>query len=663
MAQPSGTYDPITGQWIEDPADDQPITQRVASQTDIGGSRTPRPTPESPAPTQSPQDANAQIAFYAALAGQTPENYLKTLQANGVQQAPTNVHEAQEGRAGDSAFSSAVNRTNVENSSLAAEQAKKSNAFLDQNLQPSIDRQNTANAGQITANRQAETDLGTGAAALKSALAQTQGQRTAGIAAANAQQSGNLGTYTNAMSQASAQQSQGNTAYANAMRQANAQQSQGNTAYANAMSQANAQQSRDVNTYAKQNDASNATQDDNNHFLQLQLNEQNAAGSQLVNTLTSQLKGLNAQDQAQYLEYMQKTNPMLAAQIAQASDGGLVQNQKDVLGEYKRLSNPEVTAQERMVAELARRKNENDDKSSRDATYAQLQGRGLNSGGQQIAAQLANRQATSSDRVLAELGLSASAQGRAMGALQGQAGVADALRNADDGMKQFQDQYAQQDALRRQGVAQGQANTGLATTAAATGRYGTQFDAGRANNNDATNRSTIGYNAATGTVDANAGRNTNTYNARTGTTDANAGRSTGIYNANTQTVDSNAGRSTGIYNANTQTVENNAGRSTGVYNAGTQTTNDNFGRNQYGYDTADRNAGVGYGTVKDQTGMSTTNRSNEANSAASAVGSAIGGAGAYNGITSSTTKAQQDALWSVLAGTALGNTKKPEDEN
>lgn len=73
----------------------------------------------------------------------------------------------------------------------------------------------------------------------------------------------------------------------------------------------------------------------------------------------------------------------------------------------------EATAQERLLAELARRSFESQDRSNREAVLQDLSLRGLRSGGAEIASALANQERLGQDRTLAELGLQANAMQRA----------------------------------------------------------------------------------------------------------------------------------------------------------------------------------------------------------------------------------------------------------
>lgn len=115
--------------------------------------------------------------------------------------------------------------------------------------------------------------------------------------------------------------------------------------------------------------------------------------------------------------------------LADVETGG--REQQEVLDRYKSLSaSPQATAQERYLAEIARRSFEAQDRSSREAVMQDLKQRGLNSGTLQIANQLAEQERLGQDRTLAELGLQANAVNRQMAALAGYGDAANALRGS-----------------------------------------------------------------------------------------------------------------------------------------------------------------------------------------------------------------------------------------
>lgn len=105
--------------------------------------------------------------------------------------------------------------------------------------------------------------------------------------------------------------------------------------------------------------------------------------------------------------------------------------QKDVRDKFKALSDPQVTAKERFLSELARREFEAGDRGSRAASSEALANRGLRSGGQQIAMTQAARQQLSQDRLLKELGIQAQAVDRSMTALGGWSNSENSIRSGD----------------------------------------------------------------------------------------------------------------------------------------------------------------------------------------------------------------------------------------
>src|SRR3990172_6524786 len=97
---------------------------------------------------------------------------------------------------------------------------------------------------------------------------------------------------------------------------------------------------------------------------------------------------------------------------------------------YKALSDPGVTAQERYLAEIARRSFEAQDRGSREAVLSDQSASGVRSGASETASALGNQERFGQDRTLAELGLQANAVQRSMVALGGWQQSADSLRAA-----------------------------------------------------------------------------------------------------------------------------------------------------------------------------------------------------------------------------------------
>lgn len=88
-------------------------------------------------------------------------------------------------------------------------------------------------------------------------------------------------------------------------------------------------------------------------------------------------------------------------------------DQREVMGEFKKLSDPQTTAKERLMYELTRRQFEAEDRGNREAQSAALAAKGLRSGAASIAANQAARSQLAQDRMLGELGMLASSQERA----------------------------------------------------------------------------------------------------------------------------------------------------------------------------------------------------------------------------------------------------------
>lgn len=106
--------------------------------------------------------------------------------------------------------------------------------------------------------------------------------------------------------------------------------------------------------------------------------------------------------------------------------------QKDALGQFSTLTNPEVTAQERFIYEQARQQQEQDERANREAVMTNYRQRGMSGSGMEIgSAALANQQ-TSQNRLLSDLGAQSTAVQRAMTALQGYGGLSSTMVNEAD---------------------------------------------------------------------------------------------------------------------------------------------------------------------------------------------------------------------------------------
>lgn len=435
------------------------------------------------------------------------------------------------------------------------------------------DAQKTANRGVEASNAEATRQFGL-------TLDQQEALRRAGIDSTNAANSTLAGNYMNETLAAN----QRNVGFANQLSDAanatnanqtglfntfqgqmngiNANQSAALAGFLGDVSSSNARQDANLAQFGGAVQAANAEQYANLAALKSGARQATAQQNAIVNQYMSEMAGLNSEDRAAYQAYLNETNPLIGQLVAQGSNPEYVHNMEDVVKRYRELSTPQITDQERFLAELSRRKFESDDKASRDAVMQQLATRGLKSGGLVIANQQAAQQQNSQDRMLNELGLNAQAVSRGMQGLAGYADASSALRNADDQMRNFQDQYAQNEYIRRGNLAQQRNNQSLATT------------------NQIGQRDTGVYNARTQSNQLNYGRTQDVYNASTQTTNANYGRNLDYYNAGTETVNNNFARTQAGYDATSQTNRDNAGRNAQVFDAGTTTNNNNFGRTQ-----------------------------------------------------------------------------------
>lgn len=577
---------------------------------------------------------------------------------------------------------------------------KQQEDFWSSNVDPALIGQRQSVADQISGNRQSEQELGAAGDKLRGDLAATQGQRTAGIASSNAESNAalgqykqsnaasnqfydqNLGTLTSKLGQYDQEYDQNLGTYKSALNQNNGELDRNLAGLKSALNGNNAELDQNLNALKTAQGTANASGQGALTQLQMDLRTQNGLGDLALSDLKAKFDNLNGSDRAAYMKYLNDTDPLLAEQFAQQANPEYVKNQEDAVAKWKDLSNPEISATERLMAEQSRQKFENDDKSSRDAAFAQLQGRGLDSGGQQIAQQYATRQQQGQERALAQLGLAASAEQRGIEGLQGYTSASGQLRSADDAMKQYQDTFAQNDKVRRANLSNQQNQAGLATNKQIGDRGGQVFDASRATVNDQTQRSGMGFDAARATNNDEFGRAGTVYDAGYGTAGAKAQNAGTVYNAGYGTAGAkaaNAGSAFGAGVTTTGAKVANAGtvfqggvttqgqkdaNSQGLFDNSQSTTAGNFGRSAYGWDTADKNSGTGYDASKVLADTRIANRAGEVGSASGLSGTMLGAAGTKANIGGGLTADQIKAINAVLGNTIVGNTPlRDEDEN
>lgn len=153
---------------------------------------------------------------------------------------------------------------------------------------------------------------------------------------------------------------------------------------------------------------------------------------------------------------------------AQSAGEGL-EAQRAALAKYKSLSDPTVTAQERFMAENARRQTETQERASRDAVMSDLGARGMRGSGAELTNMLGSQQLTGQNRVLNDMAMNANAVDRSMTALKGYGDVAGSMRQSDDviemfnkGQGQLAKQWKQEEAGREESARFKGVNDGLA---------------------------------------------------------------------------------------------------------------------------------------------------------------------------------------------------------
>lgn len=546
------------------------------------------------------------------------------------------------------------------------------------------DRATAAQAAQVTGDRQAESALNSAVGDYTGTIRNNQTARLVDIGQTNARDTGYAQDFMNETLAAN----QRNTGFANQLTDAanstnanqtglfnnfssqmgdiNANQTNLFNNFSSQMSGINANQTGLYNNFMGDIASANAQQNQNLAGLGSAVSSANSAQNEIVQQYSQQLAAMNDQDKAAYLQYINETNPLMAQMIAQASNPQYVANQEDAVQQFKNNYNPQTTDQERFLAELARRKFEGDDKSSRDAVMQQLAGRGLKSGGLVIANQQATQQQLSQDRMMNELGLNANAVDRAERNRVDYSNASNSLRNADDAMRNFQDQYAQNDAVRRGNLAQQRDQQNLNTTGQITARDTSNYNARTESNNLNYGRNLDYYNGATQTVNDNFSRTQAGYDAGSQTNRDNATRDQWTFNAGTDTNTNNANRDQNVFDAGSKTNVDNMARTTGaisnqeLVNQGNlgnfgvasnrqQSTNDaNSTRLQGGLAAGDLGAGSILGAQTGAIGFKTGNLQTEQNNATNWAPTAAGIASTGIGIQSGITKEQQDALAQLL---------------
>lgn len=365
-------------------------------------------------------------------------------------------------------------------------------------------------------------------------------------------------------------------------------------------------------------------------------------------SLSYQSKGADAYADPQDVQNQRNA---LSAIVNDQDIGG--NDQRDAMNKFKALSSPTATAQEAFLAEQARRKFENDDRSSREAVNEDLAQRGIRSGSAEIAGQLADREQMSQDRTLAELGLQANAVGRSMTALGGYATEANALRGSQQQGLGLRSQLSTN--LRNAGFDESY-KRGVASDVASANNQGTRlsgyqlqgnqanqirnandavgtFNTGQTNNARANNQSTRSQGITQTGNAANSIRSANdaiaTFN-KTGSQIAQRYQDSYAQDEATR-VGNLAGQRAQTGLATTSQV---GARNTGVYNAGVNNNDTNYTRSMTPTTTGIQAAKDIYGMDTDVNQMGADVGQRAVNRTTTGINNSIAVAGARNGTAS-----------------------------
>src|SRR3990172_2219944 len=293
---------------------------------------------------------------------------------------------------------------------------------------------------------------------------------------------------------------------------------------------------------------------------------------------------------------------------------------------YKALSDPGVTAQERYLAEIARRSFEAQDRGSREAVLSDQSARGVRSGASEIASALGNQERFGQDRTLAELGLQANAVQRSMVALGGWQQSADSLRAAQqNGLAMYTQGNNALRAAQQQGMAMAadeenalrQAQQqGLAMYQQAADSIRAMNDqvglanTGWANQNEIAN---AGFSNENSMFNANANNQANQFNANAynenSMFNANAYNQNSQFNANANNNAMANNQSTrvqgGVAMNNTANSIRNANDAIGMFNTNGSQVTQRFNAGM-AFDKATSIYGIGQDTFNNETGVTDT---------------------------------------------------------
>lgn len=258
------------------------------------------------------------------------------------------------------------------------------------------------------------------------------GQQVAGQAAtSNAMRTGALGNYGNAVGAAGAWDMQNFNGLVNA---ANAPMQMSASAYVGDAQSNPADLAREMQAYGQLQGAANGSLNQTSQAAQAYANAQDVANQQRsARTLEASGNGALNVDLSSVRELDKLRDPDTIGgmqDLYAASNGSkdIHVGQEDpeayaaavdARNQLKTLTNPQVTAQEKLMYELSRQQQEQDERGTREALQTDAQRRGVSGVGTEIARSALGAQQTSRNRMLQDMQANAQAQSRAMDALQG----------------------------------------------------------------------------------------------------------------------------------------------------------------------------------------------------------------------------------------------------
>lgn len=156
-----------------------------------------------------------------------------------------------------------------------------------------------------------------------------------------------------------------------------------------------------------------------------------AGDSAALEKLESLLGGIKDPELAKYV------GDYVSQGASAAPDQRDVDAQSRQLAKFESLSDPTITAEEKLMMEMSRRQTESDLRAQRGALANNLQARGVYGSGAELTQNMMSQQEAAQRQALEMLGAQSNAQKRAMEALGGAADLSTSMRDSSAGESQF----------------------------------------------------------------------------------------------------------------------------------------------------------------------------------------------------------------------------------